>query len=241
MLDEIWKHREEAEQSGDRHSVIEEAVTVHFNKFNERGLTVLSKFFERKGYVVKDVDVNDKLRKKDGMPTKSVKFSFDDGQSVQVFFAFVAKGRTPIEKSLGFAYDAKVNGKKVPIKLAGKKETQTIKALEKLEGFLKMGVSPEAKEKRNEAERKKLLAASKRELQPDKPKGPTTVAAKYKVALQDVAEKKTLLEISTQQLQDQKAKNPILQKEYQKKQTKLAALQETEQSLQSELQTLTAA
>jgi hypothetical protein len=241
MLDEIHKHREESEQSGDRFSVVEEAVAVHYNKFNERGLTVLSKFFERKGYVVKDVDVNDKLKKKDGMPTKSVKFTFKDGQSLQVFFAFVAKGRTPIEKSLGYAYDAKVNGTKVPIKLAGRKETQTIKALEKLEGFLKAESSPEAKGKRSEAKRKKLLAASKSELKPDKPKGPTTVAAKYKVAIQDVAEKRTLLELSTQKLQDEKARNPNLQKQYEKKRVKLESLNETEQSLQSELQTLMAA
>lgn len=221
--------------------LVEESVAVHFNKFNEHGLTILSKFFERRGYTVEAVDVNDKLQKKDGMPTKSVKWTFDDGQSIEVVFAFIAKGNTPIEKSLGFAFSAKVNGTIVPIRLAGKKESQTITALEKLEGFLKAESTDEAKAKRSEAERKKLLAASRSELQPDTPKVPTTVAAKYKAAIQEVAEKTTMLEIATKQLQDEKGKNPQLQKQYEKKQATLASLQETEQSLKSELQTLLAA
>ena len=239
LLDMIWEGMDNSEKQEEQSSVIEEAVSVHYNKFNARGLNVVAMFFKRKGYPVKDIRADDKVRKKDGMPTKKVVFEFENGQKLEMLFAFEATGRTTIEKSLGHTFLAKVDGKKIPVSAQGSKTPQTAKTLDKIIGFLSKLAPDKTK---LEQDRKKLLAASQAELKPDQiKKGPTSTAAKLKVAVAKREELTTLIGISQARMSEENSDNKALTKKHSQLESKLSGLTDTEASLQQELATLKSA
>jgi hypothetical protein len=164
LLEEIFQNCERLEGLEPEEGIIEEAVTVHFNKFNKQGLNVVAMFFKRKGYKVSSIEPEDKVKKKDGIPTKKVIFNFENGQKLEMVFAFNASGKQKIEKTLGSTFLAKVDGKKVPISISKKDEHKTIKALEKIVKFLEASSPRESKVSKEELKvkpNKKLIQSLK--------------------------------------------------------------------------------
>lgn len=145
---------------------IEEAVTVHYNRFNQQGLKMVSNYFKKKGFEVDELDVDDKLKKKDGIPTKAVKFRFKNGQTTFITFAFIATARTKIDKTFGAMYEAKVDGKKVPITFEKGKKKVLKDSLDKLVGFLKKSSPKIPKVKKDVA--LSDLESSKKQKKPNK-------------------------------------------------------------------------
>ncbi|MBU2648757.1 hypothetical protein KKI24_28880 [bacterium] len=239
ILGLVWKQIEEEEKREPANGIIEEAVIVPYNRFNANGLNVVAKFFERKGYKVTDTQADDKVRKKDGMPTKRVVFEFENGQKLEMLFAFEAKGNASIEDTMGQVFLAKIDGKKIPLTASKASGPHTAKALDKIVDFLaKLAPS----EDKPEMDRKKLLAASQAELKPDVPaKGPTSTAAKLKAVMAKQEELTTLLGISQARIQEERSDNKDLVKTHAQLEKKLSSLTDTEASLKHELATLKSA
>ncbi|MCP4756068.1 MAG: hypothetical protein GY866_34840, partial [Proteobacteria bacterium] len=229
---EEMKELEDREPSTD--ITVEEAVSVHFNRFNKRGLNVIAMYFKKLGYPVKEINPEDRIRKKDGMPTKKVEFLFENGQKILMHFAFVAKGKKSIEKTLGYTFSAQVDGKKVPVKLAKSKTPQTARTLEKMVEFLNKSAPPDVK-------RKKLLQASREALKIDAPKGPTSVAGKLKAAVDRQTEIRMMMEMSKQKKRDTGETNGLLDAQVAELESQLQGLQEESTALETELATLKAA
>ena len=239
ILDMVWQDMEQkAKEQGDQPSIIEEAVIVPYNRFNSQGLNVFSKFFKRKGYTVTDIKADDKVRKKDGMPTKKAIFEFENGQKLEILLAFEAKGKKSIDTAMGSIFIAKVDGKKIPVSAGSPWEKHTSKALKKIVEFLLKSAPDKTK---TEQERKKLLAASSADLKPDQVRGPRSTAAKLKSVMARQEELTNLLGISQAQIKEEKADNKSLTAKHSQLEKKLAGLTDTEASLQQELATLQAA
>lgn len=214
--------RTTGENRGSRSMIIQESITIHINKFNKRAF---EKFFEKEGYKVKDIDVDTRTRKKDGMPTKKVVFTFENGQKLEIVFAFEGKD------AMGFAYTAKVDGRKVPIKQAGSKDPQTVKTLKKIVKFLEKSAPAATK-------RKKVMA-TKAELktEPNK-KVSKTIVAKVKEATERNLELESALSDATEELKTIEDRGQELNNRHGELMTKLDELEAKNKELENEFNNL---
>lgn len=60
-------------------------VVVDFDSVNERGLKKLITALKREGFEVVDLAATNKRTRRDGVPVKSAKFMFDNGQSMTLY------------------------------------------------------------------------------------------------------------------------------------------------------------